>query len=438
MTPSLAAIALILPHLLPPTVVHPCVGFSLHPPLPSPLRSRIRPSLAGRAAGRGGGGGGGGFGRSSPPRGGGEDDYPRKKKKNEGTRDAGKGAGGRYSSSSVGFLGELSLQEEGMSSASPKVTLDRFGFPPPTEEDVFPPLPNDVIRIPVDNYDYDRANVAHATCRHLGVNLDAFDDAGRSVHEEGGEDGNYDDGNGTRWSLRMIHVDPPVFLIDDFLTPSECDSLSSLVDENDRNVDDDRRVRKVRSPTFSSSSHVTVSRRTSTTWFCRYDAVPTFLAKATRLLDVDLDRMEEPQVVRYRPGEEFSYHYDEVPRSGLHNGGQRLATLLVYLNDLEDGRGGGTAFRDLLDGMDIDEDERRRRRLVVTPKRGTALLFYPAYEDGTPDARTLHRGEVALDDKVIAQIWIHERSYEAGTPEGNRQSDAMDGVKNEARRLGFS
>ncbi len=74
----------------------------------------------------------------------------------------------------------------------------------------------------------------------------------------------------------------------------------------------------------------------------------------------------------------------------------------------------------------------------MTPKRGTALLFYPAYADGTPDARTLHRGEVALDDKVIAQIWIHERSYEAGTPEGNRQSDAMDGVNDEARRLGYA
>ncbi|KAL3823766.1 hypothetical protein ACHAXA_004859 [Cyclostephanos tholiformis] len=434
-TPSLAIISLILPPLLLllTMAVHPCFGFPSPPPPPS---SRIRSRLAGR---------GSGFGPSSS-RGGTDDD-----------RDPGKksvGGGGKRrrtrSETSVGFLGELSEREgwrggsksssSSSSSSSPSLVLDRFGFPPPTEEEVFPPLSNDVVRVPVDGREYDRAYVVSAISRHLGVNLDAFDDSGRSVHVEGG--GEEDDGRTTtaRWSLRMIHVDPPIFLVEDFLTASECESLSSFVDDDD---DDDKRVRRIPSPTFSSSSSssVAVSRRTSTTWFCRYDAVPALLAKARRLLGVDLNRMEEPQVVRYRPGEEFTWHYDEVPRSGLSNGGQRLATLLVYLNDLGKDRGGGTAFRDLL-GMEFEdgdgEGRPRRGRLVVTPRKGTALLFFPAYQDGTPDERTLHRGEAALDDKTIAQIWIHEGSYRAGTPEGNRQSCAMDGVEYEARRLGFS
>ena len=81
---------------------------------------------------------------------------------------------------------------------------------------------------------------------------------------------------------------------------------------------------------------------------------------------------------------------------------------------------------------------RRRGRLVVTPRRGTALLFFPSRVDGTPDPRTLHRGEAALDGKAIAQLWVHEGGYRAVVPEGNRQSDATEGVEKESRRLGFS
>ena len=138
--------------------------------------------------------------------------------------------------------------------------------------------------------------------------------------------------------------------------------------------------------------------------------------------------------MRYRTGEEFSWHYDEIPKAQLDNGGQRLATLLVYLNDLEEGRGGGTVFRDLRPPLGGGTTE---QRLTVRPVAGKALLFFPSYNDGTPDVRTLHRGEVALDTKMIAQLWIHEREYRASVPRGNRQEDALRKVEEERVRLGF-
>jgi len=85
-----------------------------------------------------------------------------------------------------------------------------------------------------------------------------------------------------------------------------------------------------------------------------------------------------------------------------------------------------------------DVNRQQQQQLTVRPKTGSALLFFPSYKDGTPDMRTLHKGEVALDTKMIAQLWIHEREYKAGVPEGNVQSDAMEGVKEEAEKLGFS
>jgi len=158
--------------------------------------------------------------------------------------------------------------------------------------------------------------------------------------------------------------------------------------------------------------------------------------------------MEEPQIVRYRNGEEFTWHYDEIPSAQLSNGGQRLATLLVYLNDLEKDRGGGTVFRDLTAPVNSNSkkggDSGRGKQiksstaqLTVRPTKGTALLFFPAYQDGTPDPRTLHKGEVAYDTKMIAQLWIHEKEYQAGVPEGNLQSKAIEGVEEVSKRLGF-
>jgi hypothetical protein len=44
------------------------------------------------------------------------------------------------------------------------------------------------------------------------------------------------------------------------------------------------------------------------------------------------------------------------------NGGQRLATLIVYLNTVS--QGGATAFKDL--------------NMKVSPEKGKALLFFPA------------------------------------------------------------
>jgi prolyl 4-hydroxylase len=56
------------------------------------------------------------------------------------------------------------------------------------------------------------------------------------------------------------------------------------------------------------------------------------------------------------------------------------------------------------------------------------LLFFPSFKDGTPDQRTLHKGEVALDEKMIAQVWIHEREYKASAPMDNFQADALAGM----------
>jgi len=160
--------------------------------------------------------------------------------------------------------------------------------------------------------------------------------------------------------LRVVHLDPPVFVVEGFLTPKECDDIVQL-------SEDPLNGYEVGSPTFSSQLSASAS-RTSTSWFLRYEAVPTLVERVSALLKgVDQTCFEEPQLVRYEPGQQFKWHLDGVPKAQLENGGQRLATTLVYLNDLEDELvgAGATTFREL--------------GLKVVPRKGMALLFFPAF-----------------------------------------------------------
>lgn len=120
------------------------------------------------------------------------------------------------------------------------------------------------------------------------------------------------------------------------------------------------------------------------------------------------------QLARYRSGERFRMHEDAVPPSllcddKLRDGGQRLATLLVYLSG--DGNththGGATSFRDLGETPP----------LRVAPVKGDALLFFPAVRHlhssvWTPDDRTAHQAMPVLKgEKWVSQIWLHEAPY---------------------------
>jgi prolyl 4-hydroxylase len=101
-----------------------------------------------------------------------------------------------------------------------------------------------------------------------------------------------------------------------------------------------------------------------------------------------IECFEEPQIVRYEFGQQFSWHYDAIPKSLQNSSGNRIATLLVYLNDVKSG--GATCFKDL--------------NIQVRPVKGKALLFFPSFKDGKPDDRTMHAGQVAMDTKWIAQM----------------------------------
>lgn len=224
--------------------------------------------------------------------------------------------------------------------------------------------------------------------------------------------------------LKVVHLDPAVVVVENFFTEAECDEYLSLQSADASSVE-----------YMAEHSH---SGRTSSTWFVAFQRVPYFLARAAALLGVDnIARFESPQLVRYRPGEFFGYHYDVLPTEmGVvpiddgeidPDGGYRIATLLVYLTDVSEG--GRTLFHSLR-ASDTDEAG-EPLQLGVQPKKGSAILFFPVRSDGRPDYRTMHAGEPAVEEggtKAIAQLWLHERPLVPRQPKGSSPQKAAPAV----------
>eukprot|EP00977_Amphora_coffeiformis_P028457 scaffold35246_cov252-Amphora_coffeaeformis.AAC.5 len=139
---------------------------------------------------------------------------------------------------------------------------------------------------------------------------------------------------------------------------------------------------------------------------------------ATKMLSTTASYFEAPTIIRYEAGQQLAAHFDANRSADLEDanrGGQTLATLLVYLNDVPNG--GKTRFGRLSkhqnqqqtrkDNDNAEDDDVDDPSLTISPRRGDALLFFPADVRGQFDERTEHEGCPAVDEKWIARIWRH-------------------------------
>jgi prolyl 4-hydroxylase len=141
--------------------------------------------------------------------------------------------------------------------------------------------------------------------------------------------------------------------------------------------------------------------RTSSSAFlntCNSPVVKKIEERAARMLGVPVEHVEGLQVVHYKAGQEYKYHYDYYPKDyEKEAGSQRVYTFFVYLNDLNDDQKGGTEFPEL--------------HLTIKPCKGTAAFWRNTKEEGEGDPRMLHAGlPVAYGEKWGANIWIHDRA----------------------------
>ena len=187
---------------------------------------------------------------------------------------------------------------------------------------------------------------------------------------------------------------PRIVVFGNLLDADECEALIAA-----------SRPQLARSETVNRDSGGTElnEARTSEGTYFFHDASP-LLEKINRRMTLvtrwPLAHGEPLQILHYGVGAEYQPHFDYfAPEDAgtpalLAHGGQRVATLITYLNTPD--AGGATVFPDV--------------GLEVAPIRGNAVFF--AYEQASPASRTLHGGTpVVAGEKWIATRWMRESAY---------------------------
>lgn len=187
---------------------------------------------------------------------------------------------------------------------------------------------------------------------------------------------------------------PRVILFGGLLSNTECDELVTL-----------SRVRMSASQVVDAQTGGEIAHegRTSSGFGLARGATPLIdriERRIAALLKWPLEFGEGLQILRYRVGQEYRPHHDYMDPalpgapSFLARGGQRVATLVMYLNTPI--AGGATNFPDV--------------GLEVAAHKGNAVFF--SYDRPHPSTRTLHGGMPVTDgEKWVATKWLREARH---------------------------
>lgn len=186
--------------------------------------------------------------------------------------------------------------------------------------------------------------------------------------------------------------DPMIRIIDLFLTPTECQHIISIA--NNKGFE--------KSKVFGANERLgELKRNSQTVWVVHnYDeAIHRIVQRISDLIGISLEYAESLQVVHYAENGKFDDHYDGWNHNLLKyqcvkNGGQRLITCMIYLNEpLE---GGETRFT--------------YKSIRIKPTTGRLLIFSNVI-DGTNRLHPLskHGGlPVIRGDKYVCNLWFRE------------------------------
>jgi len=189
---------------------------------------------------------------------------------------------------------------------------------------------------------------------------------------------------------------PKIWLAEKITTPEVCDWLIS------------RSIGKYTpSMMFNGQRSVFLATRTCSDFvFTLAEGGVIMLLLRTRIslvTNLKLEQMEPPQIFHYALGQEIKAHYDSLydgehayGREGNYEG-DRLATLLLYLND----------------GYEGGDLEFVKVGYRYKGKAGDAI-FFASMRDGKPDKQSLHgAGPITKGEKYILSQWIHDRRFGA-------------------------
>ena len=176
---------------------------------------------------------------------------------------------------------------------------------------------------------------------------------------------------------------PTIVVIDGVLSPEECnDIIEYSEDKLERS--------KVAKKGGGDAEDVD---RTSSGLFVRHEEFPELCKRLSEIANLPLTNAESLNVLKYQEGQEYKPHRDAFDEDRHKiNGGQRVLTCIVYLNNAS---GGGTAFPAL--------------NMIVGSIAGRLLMFENVDGDLNPHELSLHQGLPPHEgEKWVTTLWFRE------------------------------
>lgn len=202
---------------------------------------------------------------------------------------------------------------------------------------------------------------------------------------------------------RRVHVlsrsdKPLVAVLEGVLSHAECDALIAAARPRlaPSTIVDPRTGEEIVSTDRSSQGMF--FRLAETPWLAPLDA------RIAALMQMPMENGEGLQVLHYTPGAQSRPHFDflmpnnAANQASIERSGQRVSTMVIYLNDVE--AGGETVFPEI--------------GLSVVPRKGNAVYFEYCDDHGQLDGKTLHAAaEVLRGEKWVATKWMRQRRFVA-------------------------
>lgn len=195
-------------------------------------------------------------------------------------------------------------------------------------------------------------------------------------------------------SKEILCTDPEIYTIDNFLSNEECDHFINITSG---------KFDRALVVSDSEKGMVSSGRSGENTWVehKRDNITLNVGTRIAELVNMPLENAEAFQVIHYGEKQEYYNHYDSWAHNYsnstlrcIKNGGARLLTALLYLNDVEEG--GGTRLSKL--------------NIEVTAKKGKLLVFRNVYEGGHfKHELSEHAGmPVKKGEKYAVNLWFKE------------------------------
>ncbi|EIE19822.1 hypothetical protein COCSUDRAFT_25518 [Coccomyxa subellipsoidea C-169] len=227
------------------------------------------------------------------------------------------------------------------------------------------------------------------------------------------------------WRGEVIEVSwsPRAFLLKGFLKEAECEHLiskakpsmvKSTVVDNDTGKSIDSTVRTSTGTFFGREEDEVIQ------------GIERRISMITHLPEVNGEGL---QILHYEDGQKYEAHHDffhDKFNSRPENGGQRIATVLMYLTTAEEG--GETVFPMAANKVTGPQwSECARGGAAVKSRRGDALLFYSLLPNGETDPTSLHGScPTTKGEKWSATKWIHVGPFGGSSEQQRAKGECID------------